>query len=323
VAGDENLHVDPQALSTYGLHMLLYAGQAAMPMSTQLSNIEVAASGAFGGLSGFEAGVFAEGAIMESAMARQSYAFSAFASDLARGLMAIGNAADVCAYAYNGTDIEAAEKMNLLGYAFATDPEARPPAGLPKGTGKTMLDQELDANGAGAAPDVIANPDGGTTAQVYGSGWLTSYPDGSSKMVHTESVPGDANASKAVTTLTGANGQVLSVTTTETRYRADGTASEYYRQVVTPGQEVAVAGGKPQKSETVTVTTRTSDVPTGGKTIETTTQTGEGKPTVSKVEVPATTTRPATPKHGPLEEAQDVLGPDAGKVDWRRGYQAP
>jgi hypothetical protein len=320
VAGDENLHVDPQELSKYGLHMLLYAAQATMPLSTHLSNVEVDSSGAFAGLSAIGAGVFAEGPVMQSAMEKQSYAFNAFAADLARGLQAIGNAADVCAYAYNGTDIESAEEMNLLGYAFATDPDAKPPKGLPKDVGDTMADQELDDQGGAGLPDALSDPDSGSTVQLYSAGWLTTYADGSTKVVHTETVPGDPNASKAVTTITGPGGAVLSTTTTRTHYNANGTSSEYYRQVVTPGRQVEVAHGKPQKSDPITVTTETSNTATG-KSIKTTTQNGDAKPQVVTVEVKAGHPAAAAVPAGPLEDAQDVLGPDAGKVDWRKGYQ--
>jgi hypothetical protein len=321
VAGDENLHVDPQQVSTYGLHMLLYSAQATMPLTTHLSNVEIDSSGAFSGVGAIGAGVFAEGPVMQAAMAKQSYAFNAFAGDLARGLAAIGNAADVCAYAYNGTDIEAAEKMNLLGYAFATDPAAKAPKGLPKGTGKTMVDQELSGDGGAGGPDALTDPDSGTTVQIYGRGQLTYYGDGSTRMVQTQDVPGDSTASRAITTITGPGGAVLSTTTTEARYSAAGTSSEYYRQVVTPGQKVAVAGGKPVKTDDVTVTTKTSGTHDGGRTIETTTQTGDAKPTVSKVYVAPTPSTPDVSSDGPLEQAQDVLGPDAGRVDWRKGYQ--
>jgi hypothetical protein len=319
MASDEDLIVKPQVLSTYGLHMLTYAAQASIPVTTALSQVEIDSSGAFSGASALLAGVFAEGSVMLAAMAKQQAFFTDFVGDLTKGLMAIGYAADVCAYAYNGTDIESAERMNLLGFAFATDPNAKSPAGLPKKTGETMLDQELkDAASAASQPDVVTNPDGGTTVQVYGSGWQTSYPDGSTKMVETSEVPGDASAGRATTTLTGPNGQVLSVTTAETIYRADGTSSEYYRKVVTPGQKIAGAHGKTTKSPDTTVTTRTGQTIHGDKVIETSEQVGNGKPKVTTVNVPYKAPTPEA-KAGPLEEAESVL--HAGKVDWRKGYQ--
>ena len=320
MASDENLHVDPQALSTYGLHMLLYSAQASIPITTALSQVEVEASGAFSGLSAFSAGVFAEGAVMRAAMAKQQAAFTDFVGDLTRGLQAIGNAADVCAYAYNGTDVESAERMNLLGFAFATDPNAKKPKGLPKKVGETMADQEAEAAASAAdQPDVLTNPDGGKTVQVSGVGSFTYYPDGSMKKVEGSEIPGNVTASRATTTIYGPNGRVLSTTTTDTVYRADGTSSEYYRSVVTPGQQVKVAHGKPSKSPDVTVTTRTGKTLHGDKIIETTTQVGHEKPKVTTVRVPDETPAPPTP--GPLEDAQEALGVDAGKVDWRKGYQ--
>lgn len=317
---DENLHVDPQALSNYGLQMLLYSMQAAMPISTNLAQVEVDAAGAFSGISALGAGVFAEGPVMEAAMAKQTAAFTAFASDLAQGIQAIGNAADVCAYAYNNTDVESAEQLNLLGYAFATDPGAKAPPGLPKGVGGTMLDQELAGQGGQGLPDALSAPDSGTTYQVYGNGQLTTYPDGSTRMVQTSQVPGDPTSSAAVTTVTGPNGQVLSTTTTKTRYAAAGTETTYYRKVVTPGQSVTGADGKPSSAKDTTVTTETVDNPSGGQVVKTTTQVGDDKPTTTFTEVPAATSS-ASPAAGPLQEAQEELGKDAGKVDWRKGIQ--
>ncbi|GAA3398961.1 hypothetical protein [Cryptosporangium minutisporangium] len=318
---DEDLRVDPQAVSNYGWDVFKQSMTAGMPISTKLSTVEVDSSGAFSGLSGFDAGIFAEGPVMQAAMEKQSYAFSAFVADMTRGLMAIGNAANVCAHAYNAGDVESAEKMNLLGYAFATDPDAKAPPGMPKSvTGETLLDLAMKNQG-GEQPEVLSNPNGGTTAQVYGSGWLTTYSDGSSKMVHSEPVPGVPGASMAVTTLTGPNGQVISTTTTRTKYSADGTSSEYYRKEVRAGAQTEGADGKTQKMPDTTVTTETSPAADGGKVITQTTQVGDKDPEVRTQKVDPLPAQTNAIEDGPLQKAQEELGPDAGKVDWRKGYQ--
>lgn len=320
MAGDGDLFVEPNAVSKYGMSMQLDAAKAA-PIGVQLSTVEVDASGAFSGLSAFDAGVFAEGPVMRAAMEKQAYAFSAFLGDLTRGMMAIGSAANVCAFAYNATDIEAAEKMNLLGYAFATDPDAKRPDGLPKDaiTGETLLEQEMAGQGA-PLPDALTNASGGTTANIFNGGYLTTYDDGSTRMVQTRS--DTAGAATSVTTIAAPGGVVLSTTTTKTVYSANGTANEYYRKVVTPGREVADTSGKVKKSPDTVVTTEKTAHPDGSTTIKTTTSAGGKDPVVQTTEVAApTTTRPAADGRGPLQEAQEVLGPEAGKVDWRKGYQ--
>ncbi|SHN75456.1 hypothetical protein [Cryptosporangium aurantiacum] len=318
MAGNE-LIADLAAIGQYGMKMQFFAGQAGVPIATKLSGVEVDSAGAFNGFS--DAGTFAEGSVMQAAMAKQSYAFNAFLADMTRGLMAIGNAANVCAHAYSTGDIEAAEKMNLLGFAFATDPDAKAPPGVPKGIGETMLDQSLKQQDSGL-PEALTDPNGGTTAQVYGSGYLTTYSDGSSKMVHSEPITGAPGASMMVTTITGANGQVISTTTTHTRYNANGTSNEYFRKTVTAGTEVDNGEGKKTKSPDITVVTETSDAPNGDKVITKTTTVGEAAPKVEKTTVDPTPTAPVTtPGAGPLEKTQDVLGPEAGKIDWRKGYQ--
>lgn len=322
MAGDGDLHVDPAALSKYGMDMQLYSMQAGMPISIKLSTVEVDSSGAFGGLSGLDAGVFAEGPVMQAAMEKQSYAFNAFLADLTNGLQAIGNAANVCAYAYNATDVESAEKMNLLGYAFATDPDAKAPPGLPKEVnGETLLDRQLAGQGTGL-PQALTDPDSGTTANIYNGGYLTTYGDGSTKVEHTQADPNVPGGSVLVTTISAPGGQVLSTTTTKTTYAASGTSSEYYRQVVTPGHSVTGADGKPEKAADTTVTTQSAARADGGRTITTTTTVGEQKPDVSTVQVAPPETAPRTDEEaGPLEQTQDELGTDAGQVDWRKGYQ--
>ncbi|MFG1922431.1 hypothetical protein [Cryptosporangium sp. NPDC048952] len=317
MAGDGDLHVDPSALGTYGFDMQTYAFNAGMPISTKLSTVEVDSSGAFSGIGGLEAGVFAEGPVMQAAMEKQAYAFNAFLSDLTRGLMAIGNAANVCAITYNNTDIEAAEKMNLLGYAFATDPDAKRPAGVPTDV-TTMLDQEMAGQNAAALPEAMTNPAGGTTANIYSGGYLTSYSDGSSKMVHSQADPAVPGGVLTVTTITGPGGVVLNTTTTKTTYASSGAASEYYRQSVTPGASVQGENGKTQKLPDSSVTTEKVE---NGTKLKTTTQSGGKDPEVQVTDIPKTTTAPTAEDVGPLQEAQDVLGVDAGKVDWRKGYQ--
>ncbi|GAA0281529.1 hypothetical protein [Cryptosporangium japonicum] len=319
MAGDD-LSVSAKKLGDWALEMITYSAPAVMPAKLQLAPMDQTASAAFAGLEdASSAGFFAEGKVMMAGIAKQKAAFDRLLDDLELGLSAIGQAANVCAYTYGTQDWESAEKLNLMGYAFA-DPTAKQPPGLPGGVGDTtMLDQRVTGEQA-TGTDAEADAPGGQSISV-GGGVLTMYPDRSTRMVRTETVNG---VPRSVTTITSPTGALVSTTTTT--YTADKAGRVAPSTVV----EVRAGGtrvderGKTVRAADVTTTTRTVTADDGSKTITKEVRVGEGKdaPT-TKIEVHVekpTYTPPVPEERGPVQEAVETF-PGTSDVNWTKGYQ--
>jgi hypothetical protein len=282
--------------------------------------MEQTASAAFAGLGGAgPARFFAEGRVMMAGIAKQQAAFERLLDDLRLGINAIGQASNVCAYTYGTTDWESAEKMNLMGYAFA-DPTAEHPPGLPEGVGDTtMLDQRSTGEQA-VTIDAEADAPGGQSISV-GNGVLTMYPDRSTRMVRTEMVDG---VPRSVTTITTPTGALVSTTTTTYRTDKAGRPTGNVQVEVRPGAKTVDEKGKSVRAPDVTTTTSTVIADDGAKTITKEVKVGEGKgaaTTKVEVHVPKPTYTPPVPEErGPVQEAVETF-PGTSDVDWTKGYQ--
>ncbi|WP_035857281.1 hypothetical protein [Cryptosporangium arvum] len=319
MAGDD-LSVNASKLGDWAFEMITNSGPAVMPAKMKLAPMAQTASDAFAGLKDAgPAGFFAEGKVMMAGIAKQQAAFERLLEDVRLGLTAIGQAANVCAYTYGTTDWESAEKLNLMGYAFA-DPTAKEPPGLPEGVGDTtMFDQRVTGEAA-IGIDAEADAPGGQSIPV-GGGMLTMYPDGSTRMVRTQTIDG---IPRSVTTITAPSGTLVSTTTTT--YTADKTGRVAPSLVVEvrPGGKTVDERGNTVRAQDVTTTTRTVTADDGKKTITKEIRVGEGKdaPT-TKIEVKLdkpTYTAPVPEDRGPVQEAVESF-PATTDVDWTKGYQ--
>ena len=288
--GDE-IRVDPKAVSAYAGEMMMMGPKVTLKVPQIVSQMPATAQDAFNNITG--AGVFAESALMMAAVERLSSELGSFNSDVQLGIQAIANAAEVCAVSYLNTDGDSANNIGLVDFAFA-DPTAGHPAGVGKDIGGTMLDQMI-ANQA-SQPDALTNPDGGQ-ALTFPNGVLTTYPDGSTKLVYSfadGTASSGAVTSTSWTTIKDANGKVVADTS----------------ETTTSGGPTGVTTVVRLDGNSKTTETTNKD---GSKVIVTTV---DGKD-VSTVNLPAPDPddRPTdTSVQGPLETAVDAFGPGTGGV---------
>jgi len=312
VADDLSVHTD--VLGDYGSDLFTAGFTIGEPAKGLLREVGTTSIDAFRGTIG-EGGVFAEGAVMMAAMEKQSFAFTSFLQDLALGYQAIGSVANVCAMTYMNTDIGSANEMNLLDFAFDSDPDAKRPEGLPDAFGETISDLR-----AGAAPveppaEALMNPDGGTTIPVGAGVYLTTYGDGSTRLVR-NSVAADG-AVQSITTVSSPAGVLLSTTTTTNKIVESRSVET--RVVVTPGQDYTVKGKKVEgDTKQTTVTTVQED---GRRSVETTIETGgEEKKSQVTVEPGEAAKDEDEGVDYRLKELTEDHRLDSGGIRWQDGY---
>jgi hypothetical protein len=119
-------------------------------------------------------------------VARNASELSTYLVNFGQTLIHIGSAAKTVADAYGNGDALGAADLNAVNFAFG-DPNAKRPAGLPKGIGKTYLDEEIEE-----ALNGTKNPE----SSLWGEPVTTSYPYGTIQRSH------------------GPNGQVMEIVTT-------------------------------------------------------------------------------------------------------------
>jgi hypothetical protein len=175
------LHADPNAISKYASDLLGWGMGATTRPAVSLHQMGALASEAF--FQPSAGGLFAEASVMMATVDRNSSMFEQFLTDVQNGILAIANAAQVCADTYRNTDAQNAESIDTINYAFA-DPGAARPSGLPKGvSGETLAEWQLAHTPAPV--DAANTTNTGWTVVNFPGYTLTIYPDGSSRAITT------------------------------------------------------------------------------------------------------------------------------------------
>jgi hypothetical protein len=283
--GDE-LRADPNAITKYAAEIFKNQGAALAPVAP-LRDMTPLANQALGGWT--DAGQFAEARVVMAALARNTAVFGDFLGDLAHGINAIANAAQVCADAYRDTDAQNAESIDTINYAFG-DPGAARPAGLDRRfvSGETIADLLAQQNATTGTATVVdaMSPDGGQMAVSFPGYTLTVFDDGSSRSVTTTYAAG--GAVRVETKVTAPDGTVMDDTVETTQHYSYDAGDVTVRTVEN------ISGN----TSTGTVITTAPD---GTQTVQ---PIKNGKPNGD----PKIVTEQA-PEEGPVQQALEMYGP--------------
>jgi hypothetical protein len=281
-----SVHVDPDALRSYGLELATKGQMQTLKVSEHLSNLAPLIQSL---TTPTDAGTFAEGAVVAGIMMQAANDFTSFTKELTGGLHYIGSAAAVIATAYRNGDVESAQDISVIDFAFG-DPNAAKPDGL-KGHDKTYSEQAAEAAAKGPQMSMASLGMDAFIVQQINLGYTTLYiyQDGSER-TSTYGMPSE---------ITGVNG------TTSTVSYTDDAGKVVRRSSTTTGTngaglqtEVNVEEEAGQK--VTTTTTHNSD---GSVTVETTRPGPDGKDTSTKV-----TTHPhsgTSADQGPVQQAEN------------------
>jgi hypothetical protein len=141
-------------------------------------------------------------------VARNASELNTYLINLGQTLIHIGSAAKTIADAYGDGDALSAADMNAVLFAFG-DRNAKRPAGLPKGLGKTYLDEEVEAMMKGPDnPDSALWGDPVTTSYPYGTIQRSTGPNGQVMEIVSTHAPG-SNVTTTVTKIYDAKGHVV------------------------------------------------------------------------------------------------------------------
>jgi hypothetical protein len=281
-----SVHVDPDALRSYGLELATKGQMQTLHVIEHIGNLAPLIQSL---TTPTDAGTFAEGAVIAGIMMQASNDFSTFARELTSGLHFIGSAAAVIATAYRNGDVESAQDIGVIDFAFG-DVGAQKPAGL-KGHDQTYSEQAMEAAANGPQMSMASLGMDTFIKQTIPLGYSTIYiyEDGSERILvngQASTVPGVAGSTNT-TQITDANGKVIGTTST-----TKGTNSK--------GQQTEVTVQE-QAGQTVTnTTTHNAD---GSVTVETTRPGPDGKATTTSV-----TSHPSTQStadQGPVQQAEN------------------
>src|SRR5262249_23625902 len=133
-----------------------------------------------------DAGAFAEGAVIAGIIMQHVSDFSAFTQDLTNGLRDMGSAAAVIATSYRNGDVESAQDIGVIDFAFG-DPTAGKPKGL-AGHDRTYLDDETaraasQMSMAALGNDAFLTSTVNTSTVNVGYTTIYIYEDGSKRTV--------------------------------------------------------------------------------------------------------------------------------------------
>jgi hypothetical protein len=283
-----SVHVDPDALRKYGWELFSHGQTQAMKVSEHLASVVPLVQSL---TTPTDAGNFAEGAVIAGILMQATNDFSAFTKDLTTGLMFMGSAAGVIATAYRNGDVESAQSIDVIDYAFG-DSTADKPAGL-QGHDKTYSEQAMEQAANGPQPSMasLGMDDFITTTVPLGYMTIMYYQDGSEKIVGSQySIVDGVDGSTSTVTYTDANGKTVRSTATTKGTNADG-------RPVTVTKD---------SQDGQTVTTSTTENADNSITVTTTTQVGDGPPsTTTTVAHPHTHSGDAK---GPVQQAETDYG---------------
>jgi hypothetical protein len=281
-----SVHVDPDALRSYGLELATKGQMQTLHVTEHLSNLAPLIQSL---TTPTDAGTFAEGAVIAGIMMQAATDFSSFTKELTSGLHYIGSAAAVIATAYRNGDVESAQDISVIDFAFG-DPEANKPAGL-KGHDETYSEQAAAAAANGPQMSMAQLGMDAFITQQINLGYTTIYiyQDGSER-TSTYGMPSE---------VTGVNG------TTSTVSYTDGQGNVIRRSSTTKGmnsagQQTEVTVDSQGGQTVTTTTTHNSD---GSVTVETARPGPDGKTETSQV-----TTHPGSSssnEQGPVQQAED------------------
>jgi len=301
--GDE-LRADPNAITKYAGEIFKNTAAVPAPVTT-LRDMTPLADQALGGWT--DAGQFAEARVVMAALAQNTAVFGDFMGDLANGITAIANAAQVCADAYRDTDAENAEGIDTINYAFG-DPGAARPAGLDRRfvSGETLADWMAQQGPTMATATVVdaMNPDGGQVVVSFPGYTLTIFDDGSSRSVNT-TYPG-GGVVRVETKVTASGGTLIDDTVETTQHYSFDGSDMTVRTV-----------------ETINGNTSTGSVittgPDGTQIVQ---PIKNGKPSGD----PEIDTAEQGPEEGPVQQALEMYGPGwhfDGVKNWGDAKPAP
>jgi hypothetical protein len=277
-----SVRVDPEALRKYGLEMYLKGPMQTLPVLQSLSKIGPLIQSL---TRPTDAGTFAEGAVIAGIIMQYVSDFQAFTNDLTNGLRDIGSAAAVTATAYRNGDVESAQDIGVINFAFG-DPTAGKPEGL-TGHNDTYLDDASARASAQVSMAALGNDAFITSTVNLGYMTICIYEDGSEKTINSEpSRVAGVNGYTDTTTITDANGKAIRTTTVTT-----GTDPQ--------GRKVTVNSDEQNGGTSTTRTTQNSD---GSITVESTYPGPDGKPVTTSV-----TTAPDTgggSDAGPVQQTE-------------------
>ncbi|MEN3310644.1 MAG: hypothetical protein V7603_6846 [Micromonosporaceae bacterium] len=281
-----SVHVDPDALRKYGLELATKGQMQTLHVIEHIGNLAPLVQSL---TTPTDAGTFAEGAVIAGIMMQASTDFATFARELTSGLHFIGSAAAVIATAYRNGDVQSAQDIGVIDFAFG-DPLAHKPAGL-KGHDQTYSEQAAEA--AAKAPQMSMAALGMdafiTTRVPLGYSTIYIYQDGSSRTSTygmPSTFPGVAGTTSTMA-YTDANGKVIGSSSTTKGTNGSGLQTEV---------SVESQGGQ----QVTVVSTHNAD---GSVTVDTTRPGPDGKATTATV-----TTHPhsgSTADQGPVQQAEN------------------
>ncbi|MBO0883374.1 MAG: hypothetical protein J2P17_24170 [Mycobacterium sp.] len=282
MADGSQIHMDPSALAKYAMNLSTDSSGPAMQIPEKLADMARLAQHAF--FSPSPAGFFAEGALILEVMSQHLSDFHYFVADALRGIACTGLAAATSLATLTNRDIESADNVNAVGFAFGDQVAA--PAGY-QGDTKTLSQLEAERSPAAASVPMAAREDLSQAALVVGVDQSLTYyhfADGSQVIVLN---PGPGYVQ---TTVVNSAGSEVSVTTTTQSRNNLGELVEVTSRRDGAGTTTTTMTNKSDGSVQVTTTTTSAD----GKESET------SEPVVVKPDAAA----PA-PEEGPVQQAQD------------------
>lgn len=164
-------------------------------------------------------GVNPECALVAEIQKQHNANFTKFFSDLMKGLQNIGQAAQVIADSYQGTDARSAADVNCVNFAFA-DPDAKRPKGLPSSIGKTTDEIEMEQQASLSEAQTTDPDDWASMATSVDSASGTGYSYATYTFADGSKVSATGNPTESGTgtvetiTITDASGRVISKQTT-------------------------------------------------------------------------------------------------------------
>jgi hypothetical protein len=251
----DDVEVDLARLREYALDMMTKGGEPAMKVATATANMAPLIQQAF--TTPTDAGYFAEGAVVSGVLAQHMSDFTHFAQDVSKGMQYMGGALGVIALTYQNSDVNAAEDMNLVNFAFGWGGEK--PDGY-TGDDKTFSElraEEMSRTGENSMA-AVGNP---ALADYSVSQYPVSYlhfPDGSAIMTTTAYYDeGGVTGTVVTTTVTNSAGQVISTSRAVTGRNSSGYPTTIKSQQGTPDGPTTTTTTTNQ-GETIQVDTTTS-----------------------------------------------------------------